>query len=346
MSGGVDSSVAAALLAEAGHDVIGVSMQLYDQREGQASFGSCCTLDDLHDARRVAAAIGIPHYIVNLERQFDEQVVADFVQEYLRGRTPLPCVHCNSELKFDALVERARGVGADGVATGHYATVERTSAGCKLRRGVDAGKDQSYFLFSLTQAQLALAWFPLGGLTKAQVRALARERNLPVAAKRDSQEICFVSDDDYAGFIARRVPGVDRPGTIVNEHGRVVGRHDGVHHFTIGQRKGLRLSASIPLYVTALDAGSNTVVVGPRAQLERTTLTASRVNWIAGARPACPVRAAVQIRSRHVAAPAVVALSAPDSVEVQFDEPQSAVTPGQAAVFYVGDGVVGGGWIE
>ena len=346
MSGGVDSSVAAVLLCEAGHDVVGVSMQLYDQREGQASFGSCCTLDDLHDARRVAAAIGIPHYIVNLERQFEERVVADFVQEYLRGRTPLPCVHCNSELKFDALVERARGVGADAVATGHYARVERTPGSCRLRRGVDAGKDQSYFLFSLTQAQLSLALFPLGGLTKTEVRALARERNLPVAAKRDSQEICFVSNDDYAGFIARRVPGADRPGTIVNETGRVVGRHDGVHRFTIGQRKGLRVSARVPLYVTAMDADSNTVFVGPRARLERTTLTASRVNWIAGAPPASSIRAAVQIRSRHVAAPAVVEVSAAGRVEVQFDDPQGAITPGQAAVFYMDDEVVGGGWID
>ena len=211
-------------------------------------------------------------------------------------------------------------------------------------------KKETFRLLSragLTQAQLALALFPLGGLTKTEVRTLARERNLPVAAKRDSQEICFVSNDDYAGFIARRAaPGCERAGTIVNSDGRIVGRHDGVHHFTIGQRKGLRLSASVPLYVTSIDAESNTVFVGSRADLERTTLTGSRVNWIAGAPPASPLRAAVQIRSRHVAAPAVVSVSAPGRVAVEFDQPQSAVTPGQAAVFYVEDEVVGGGWID
>lgn len=347
MSGGVDSSVAAALLAEAGHEVIGLSMQLYDQREGRVSFGSCCTLDDLHDARRVAAAIGIPHYILNLERQFEEQVVDNFVREYLRGRTPLPCARCNSELKFDALMERARGLGADAVATGHYARVERTDEGrCVLRRGLDAAKDQSYFLFSLTQDQLARAVFPLGSLSKPRVRALARERNLPVAEKRDSREICFVSNDDYAGFIARRAPDSRRAGLIVDADGRLVGRHEGVHHFTIGQRKGLHLSAGIPLYVTAINADSNTVVVGPREHLARRNLAASGVNWISGSAPSSPLRVAVQIRSRHVAAPAVLHAQGNDRATVEFGAPQSAITPGQAAVFYVDDEVIGGGWID
>jgi tRNA-specific 2-thiouridylase len=346
MSGGVDSSVAAALLAEAGHEVIGLSMQLYDQREGRVSFGSCCTLDDLHDARRVAAAIGIPHYILNLERQFDEQVVDNFVREYRRGRTPLPCAHCNSELKFDALLERARGLGADAVATGHYARIERVEARYVLRRGLDAAKDQSYFLFSLTQQQLARALFPLGSLTKPHVRALARERALPVADKRDSHEICFVSNDDYAAFIARRAPDSERAGLIMDTDGRVVGRHQGVHHFTIGQRKGLHLSVGRPLYVTAIDADTNTVVVGPRERLARSSLAASGVNWIAGTAPPSSLRVAVQIRSRHVAAPALLRPGGPGVTTVEFDEPQSAITPGQAAVFYVDDEVIGGGWIE
>jgi tRNA-uridine 2-sulfurtransferase len=361
MSGGVDSSVAAALLAEAGHEVIGLSMQLYDQREGRVSFGSCCTLDDLHDARRVAAAIGIPHYILNLERQFEAHVVDNFVSEYRQGRTPLPCARCNSELKFDALMERARGLGADAVATGHYARVERPADGPRylLRRGLDAAKDQSYFLFSLTQAQLARALFPLGSLTKPEVRALARERHLPVADKRDSHEICFVANDDYAGFIERRAPESRRAGLVVDTGGHVVGRHEGVHRFTIGQRKGLHVSgrdadggratgtaAHTPLYVTAIRAADNTVVVGSRDALARGTLAVSGVNWIAGHAPSSPLRTTVQIRSRHAAAPATLHPTGAVRAKVEFDEPQSAITPGQAAVFYVEDEVIGGGWID
>jgi tRNA-specific 2-thiouridylase len=346
MSGGVDSSVTAALLAEAGHEVIGLSMQLYDQREGEVSFGSCCTLDDLHDARRVAAAIGIPHYIVNLERRFHDEVVTNFVQEYLRGRTPLPCAHCNSGLKFDALVERAAGLGADAVATGHYARVERDDHRFVLRRGVDAAKDQSYFLFSLTQAQLSHAQFPLGELVKPDVREMARVRGLPVAEKRDSQEICFVPNNDYAAFVSRQAGDAVRPGVIVDTTGRVVGTHDGVHRFTIGQRKGLRLSVGAPLYVTAIDADHAKVVVGTREALERTTLVAAGVNWIAGTAPSSTIRASVQIRSRHIAAPAAVTAVSAVSARVEFDTPQSAITPGQAAVFYEGDTVVGGGWID
>ena len=248
MSGGVDSSVAAALLAEQGHEVIGVSMQLYDvsrQTDGNRTFGSCCTLDDLHDARRVAAAIDIPHYILNFERQFDEQVVSNFVHEYASGRTPLPCAHCNSDLKFSTLLERARGFGADRVATGHYARVERDAATGRyvLKRGVDPSKDQSYFLFSLTQEQLARAVFPVGDRPKDAVREYARRRNLPVADKPDSQEICFIPDNDYATFVTAHAPQTaGAQGAIVDEEGRVLGRHEGVHRFTVGQRKGLGLS--------------------------------------------------------------------------------------------------------
>ena len=348
MSGGVDSSVAASLLVEAGHEVIGLSMQLYDQRGGEATFGTCCTIDDLHDARRVADHLGIPHYVVNLERQFEETVVADFVREYGAGRTPLPCAHCNSELKFAALADRARGLGADALATGHYARVD-CDAGTgrfRLRRGVDPAKDQSYFLFPLTQAQLSRALFPLGAWLKDDARRYARERGLRVADKRDSQELCFVPDGDYARFVGSRQPSLERPGLIREIDGRVLGRHEGTHHFTIGQRKGLGLFAREPLYVTSIDASTNTVVVGPREALERTTLDARRVNWTGGAPPAGTVGVAAQIRHRHPAAPARVTPLADARASVEFDEPQRGVTPGQAVVFYEGDEVVGGGWID
>src|SRR5438128_7175116 len=230
MSGGVDSSVAAALLAEQGHDVIGLSMQLYDQSEGQTAFGSCCSIDDLHDARRVAAAINIPHYILNFERQFQEQVVSNFVNEYAAGRTPLPCAHCNSDLKFATLADRAEALGADAVATGHYARVDRDRATGRHRlcRGVDAAKDQSYVLFSLTQAQLARAVFPVGDRPKEAVREYARQRKLPVANKPDSQEICFIPDNDYRGFVEKQLPDAERAGLFVDEHGRVLGAHEGI----------------------------------------------------------------------------------------------------------------------
>jgi len=349
MSGGVDSSVAAALLADEGHEVIGVSMQLYDQSEGQTSFGSCCSLDDLHDARRVAAAIDIPHYIMNFERQFDEHVISNFVREYEAGRTPLPCARCNSELKFATLAERASGFGADAVATGHYARVQHDAktGAYLLKRGIDAGKDQSYFLFSLTQDQLSHALFPVGDRPKDEVREYARSRHLPVADKPDSQEICFIPDDDYAAFIDRRSTGTARAGAIVDEKGRQLGSHAGVHHFTIGQRKGLGIASpdGAPLYVLALSSPDRQVVVGPRASLERTTLTASGVNWMAG-EPAGPVRVCAQIRHRHHAAAATVWALDEGRAQIVFDAPQNAVTPGQAVVYYDGDIVVGGGWID
>jgi tRNA-uridine 2-sulfurtransferase len=350
MSGGVDSSVAAALVARSGVDTVGVSMQLYDQRESAAGegFGSCCTLDDLADARRVAASIGIPHYIMNFERQFEEQVISNFVREYADGRTPLPCAHCNSDLKFATLLERARGLGADHVATGHYARVEHDegTGRYRLRRGLDASKDQSYFLFSLDQAQLSCARFPVGALTKPEVRAHARGLGLPVAEKPDSQEICFVPDGDYASFVTRHAPEAARGGAIKDREGRVLGRHDGIHRYTVGQRRGLRLSASEPLYVLALDAADRTVVVGSRQALEETSLTAAGVNWVAGAPPAGRIRAAAQIRHRHAAADATLQALPDRRAHVEFKAPQRAVTPGQAVVFYVGDEVIGGGWIE
>jgi tRNA-specific 2-thiouridylase len=353
MSGGVDSSVAAALLAEQGHEVIGLSMQLYDQSNGERSFGSCCSLDDLHDARRVAAAINIPHYILNFERQFDEQVIADFVREYTSGRTPLPCARCNSDLKFATLAERAAGFGADAVATGHYARVERdeTTGRYLLKRGVDASKDQAYFLFSLTQTQLARACFPVGDRAKSSVREYARERRLPVADKADSQEICFIPDHDYKSFVERHAPGLSSAdGDIVDETGRQIGRHTGVHRFTVGQRKGLGLASAgvagvAPLYVLSIDSVAREVVVGPKSSLERTTLTVAGMNWIIG-QPDEPLRVTAQIRHRHQAAPATVRTIGSDRAELTFDQPQLAITPGQAAVFYQEDVVVAGGWIQ
>jgi tRNA-uridine 2-sulfurtransferase len=350
MSGGVDSSVAAALLAEQGHDVIGLSMQLYPQGEGGKGegghFGSCCTLDDLHDARRVASTLGFPHYILNLEQRFQETVISNFVQEYTSGRTPLPCAHCNSDLKFSTLLERARGFGSDQVATGHYARIERSDNGrWLLARSVDREKDQSYFLFSLTQEQLAGAVFPVGSLSKPAVRAEARRLGLVVADKPDSQEICFVPDGDYASFVASRTPKA-RGGVILDERGATLGSHEGVHRFTVGQRKGLGIATGAPLYVLKIDADSGDVTVGSRAALERTSLTASGVNWVSVDAPANWLPVSAQIRHRHRAAGGRVRALEDGRAEFEFEQPQSAVTPGQAVVFYDEEVVVGGGWIE
>jgi tRNA-specific 2-thiouridylase len=349
MSGGVDSSVAAAALVKAGHEVIGLSMQLYDQREGREVFGSCCSIDDLHDARRVAHALGIPHYIVNFEEQFARTVVDNFVSEYATGRTPIPCVHCNSTLKFAHLLERAAALDAPVVATGHYARVvfDEDRRRYRLLRGIDSSKDQSYFLFALTQEQLARAWFPVGHLTKPEVRAHAARLGLAVAAKPDSHEICFVPDGDAAGFVERRL---DRDpaaleGEIVDSAGKVVGRHRGLHRYTVGQRKGLGLSTPTAMYVLRLEPADRRVVVGPRDELGRASLTASQVNWISGQAPAEPMRITARIRHRHQDAPAVVEASG-SRAALTFDTPQPAITPGQAVVFYDGDDVVGGGWID
>ncbi|MGE3401835.1 MAG: tRNA 2-thiouridine(34) synthase MnmA, partial [Vicinamibacterales bacterium] len=341
------SSVAAALLAEQGHDVVGFSMQLYDHR-GPEAFGSCCSIDDLHDARRVASVLGFPHYIVNFERQFQDTVVSNFVREYAAGRTPIPCAHCNSDLKFATLLDRARGLGAEHVATGHYARVEQAPDGrWLLKRSADAEKDQSYFLFSLTQEQLSHAVFPVGALRKAEVREQARRLSLAVADKPDSQEICFVPDGDYAAFVARKAPETLQGGVIVDEEGHALGRHDGVHRFTVGQRKGLGIGGTTaPLYVLKIDAASRAVTVGPREALDRGALTASGVNWIAVDPPASPLRVSAQIRHRHTAAPGRVVALPGGRAEFTFDTPQPAVTPGQAVVFYDGDLVVGGGWID
>lgn len=372
MSGGVDSSTTAALLAESGAECVGLSMQLWNQRrrlgpDGEPLESRCCSLDDLYDARTVATKLGFPFYVVNLEDEFERDVVRPFVANYLEGLTPSPCVACNSFLKFDKLVELARNVDAVKVATGHYARVRKDEKSGRwlLLRAVNRAKDQSYFLFELTQEQLAYAHFPLGEMTKEEVRAIAADAGLPTAYKPESQEICFIPDGNYARFIeryleedTRELPvlngvsggmnieaSLPEPGEIVTTAGEVVGTHQGIHRYTVGQRKGLGISAADPLYVVEVDARNNRVVVGDRDDLLKSEMVVRRVNWIAFDELTEPVRAAVKIRSRAEEAPAVLSRQDDGSVLVTFDEPQRAVTPGQAAVFYDGDIVVGGGWI-
>ena len=360
MSGGVDSSAVAGLLQRQGHPIVGLTMQLWNQRrlpqlvpEGGA-VGRCCSLDDVYDARYVAQHLGIPYYVVNFERRFEEQVVRPFVAEYLAGRTPIPCTLCNSFIKFDQFLEMAEGVGAQRIATGHYARLDwnEHSGRYEMRRSLDPAKDQTYFLFGLTQEQLARTMFPLGGMTKPQVRELARELGLPVAAKPDSQEICFVPNGDYAAFIdayfrEQGIAAERTQGEVVDTSGRVLGEHAGVHHFTVGQRRGLGVAAGERLYVIATQPAEQRVIVGRDEDLLRATLAAREVNWVSIAPIVGPRRAQVKIRNKHLAAAATLYPGGGAArVDVRFDEPQRAVTPGQAAVFYDGDLVLGGGWIE
>ena len=375
MSGGVDSSTAAALLAENDSDsgpggslrVVGLTMQLWNQRRlaqlqgleegvskpGHAS-GRCCSLDDAYDARRVANFLGIPFYVVNFEERFEASVVRPFVEGYLAGETPIPCSRCNTEIKFDRFIRTAREIGAERVATGHYARLRRDEASGRYRlfAGTDRAKDQSYFLFGLTQEQLAHSLFPLGEMTKEQVRAIARRKNLPVADKPESQEICFVPTGRYHDFIEAYLLEQDGQATaapageIVSTDGEVLGEHCGLHHYTVGQRKGLGIALGEPLYVVAIDRERNRVIVGRDEELRRSKFTVRAVNWIRPAREGASVQLSVKIRNKHVPAPARIESRANDEALVEFANSQRAITPGQAAAFYDGDEVVGGGWIS
>ncbi len=359
MSGGVDSSTVAAMLRAGGHNVIGLTMQLWNQRRlaghpgmPEAVQGRCCSLDDVYDARRVAETLGIPYYVVNHEERFEREVVRPFVEEYLSGRTPIPCSLCNNHLKFDQLLIVAKQIGADALATGHYARVEFDEARSRwlLKRAADVAKDQTYFLFGLSQEQLSRTLFPLGEMTKPEVRELARQHGLALAEKPDSQEICFVPGGDYKNFLdaylaekGEALP--DTAGELVTADGEVIGEHRGIHNFTVGQRKGLGVATGSPLYVIQIKGDARQVVVGGQDDLYSNTLRARRINLIAVEDLSEPMRVAVKIRHRHEAAPAIIEKSGPDEILVTFDEPQRAITPGQAAVFYDGDIVVGGGWI-
>ena len=360
MSGGVDSSAAAAILKEQGHDLVGFSMQLWNQRRGISVDENgdplpsrCCSLDDVYDARRVAEELGFPFYVLNLEREFERDVVEPFVASYLNGETPIPCVSCNSRLKFASLDRLAASLGCEKVATGHYARVEYDEAAKRFRlfRGRNLQKDQSYFLWELTQEQLSRSMFPLGEMSKPEVRDIARNSNLAVAEKAESQEICFVPDGNYSGFIDRYLQAEDAAhrlppaGEIVDASGEIVGEHSGIHRFTIGQRRGIGIARERPLYVLGIDAGKNRVAVGEQDDLFASEFTAAGVNWVAYDNPTSSVQARVRIRYRHTEAAATLSPLENNRVRVVFAEPQRAITPGQATVFYDGDEVVGGGWI-
>ncbi len=348
MSGGVDSSMAAFLLKEEGHEVIGATMRIWKGDDATEHPYGCCGVVHVEYARRVAQQLGIPFYVLSLEQEFEKEVIDYFCEEYGRGRTPNPCILCNERIKFGSLLERAKALGADFIATGHYAQValDRSSKRFVLRMGVDRKKDQSYVLFSLSQEQLRHCLFPLGTYRKEEIRALAKSLGLRVHDKPESQEICFVQDRSYHAFLEGRQRAPIEPGPIVDKNGTVLGRHRGIPFYTIGQRRGLRLARGVPLYVVAIDPKRNLVVVGEKEEVFRDTFLVGRVNWIPHeeAPPSC--RVWVKIRYNHPGGEAVLSRQADGRMRVQFKEPQKAITPGQAAVFYEGETVLGGGWIE
>ncbi|MDI6816514.1 MAG: tRNA 2-thiouridine(34) synthase MnmA [Actinomycetota bacterium] len=351
MSGGVDSSVAAALLVEAGYEVIGITMNIWPSAKTAKAaerFGGCCSLADTDDAKNVAHKLGIPHYTFDFREVFKEAVIEDFVSEYQRGRTPNPCIRCNQFVKFKALFNKALAVGADFIATGHYARIEfdERTGRFVLKKGRDKRKDQTYVLYSLTQEQLAHTLFPLGSLTKEETREKAESLGLSVAQKEESQEICFVPDNDYARFVGEYVPGAEKPGPIYHKDGTVLGAHKGIIHYTIGQRRGLGISWPEPLYVISIGEEEGALIVGTKGDLNRRALVASDVNYISVAALAAPSRVEAKIRYKSPEVPAMLVPLDDTRVRVEFDEPQSAITPGQAVVFYDGDIVVGGGTIE
>jgi len=345
MSGGVDSSVAAGLLCRAGYDVVGITMRLYTEGRDDLpeSNRTCCGVEAVDDAQAVAQALGIPYYLMNFERAFQTHVIDYFVDEYARGRTPIPCLACNQHLKFDLLLQKAMALGADYVATGHYAQVAQVDGRYRLLKGADPWKDQSYFLYTLGQAELQRTLLPVGGLTKGETRAAAIELGLPVADKPESQEICFIPDNDYRRFIEERLPAT--PGELVDTTGRVVGAHHGVTHYTVGQRHGLGVASPAPLYVTAIDAAANRVVVGPVAALLAAGALVEDVYFVQGPPDRYPLEVTVKVRYRSPFAAATLEPANGGGVAVRFAEAQRAITPGQAAVFYRGDEVVGGGII-
>ncbi|WP_322818111.1 tRNA 2-thiouridine(34) synthase MnmA [Tepidiforma sp.] len=348
MSGGVDSSVAAALLVEQGYEVVGVTMRLWTEERPEEFRGhqQCCSIEDIDDARRVAGQLGIRHYVMNFEREFREHVVDRFVREYAAGRTPNPCVRCNEHIKYRALLERLPALEAEFVATGHYARVVRDEAAGRYRllRAADLAKDQSYVLYMLGQEQLQRLLLPVGGLTKEEVRGHAARLGLDVAAKPDSVEICFVPGNDYRAFVEARVPAI--PGELRDEAGRVVGQHRGIAAYTIGQRRGLGVAAGEPRYVTAIDAERNVVTIGPEEALFSDTAEVAEVSWVAGAAPPAGTALAAKARYRAEPAAAVLVEVGPGRAVVRFERRQRALTPGQAIAFYAGEEVLGGGTIE
>lgn len=346
MSGGVDSSVTAALLKRAGYDVVGVTLQLYDAGAAAKKKGACCAGQDIYDARRVAERIGIPHYVLDYEQRFKNSVMEDFADAYARGETPIPCVLCNEKVKFADLLDTAKELGADALVTGHYVQSRMGEDGPQLHRAVDASRDQSYFLFRTTREQLSFVRFPLGGIEKRDVRALASELGLIVADKPDSQDICFVPDGDYASVVAKLRANAAAPGEIVDRDGRVLGKHNGVIHFTVGQRKGLGLSGNEePLFVLKIDAKNRRVVVGPREALRIRTITLRDVNWLTQASGA--IECSVKVRSTRPPVAARVTPLPNNAADVELLGIEEAVAPGQACVFYESEGtrVLGGGWI-